>query len=57
MEKETKVATSNASVIENAAKAASVKVKENNVMKVHSINKNDMISIFKSASRNITRRI
>lgn len=39
MPTEIKVATSNASVIENAAKAASVKVKENNVMKVHSINK------------------
>lgn len=44
MPTEIKVATSNASVIENAAKAASVKVKENNVMKVHSINKNDMIN-------------
>lgn len=44
METRTKVATSNANEIENATKVASVKVKENNVMKVHSINKNDMIN-------------
>lgn len=44
MGKENKVATSNANEIENAAKAASVKVKENNVMKVNSLNKNNMIN-------------
>lgn len=44
MGKENKVSTSNANVSENATKVASVKVKEDNVMKVNSLNKNDMIN-------------